>query len=87
MQKNEGEIESQFQERRSTARNDAIINTGCTAAGAVIGGILGSVIPGAGIFIGACIGAGIGNLVGRAFQSGGVGRTIAKGIGRFFGFG
>ena len=87
LEKQEGESDEAFKDRKTTAVTDAAINTGCTAAGAVIGGVIGSIIPGAGTFLGACIGAGIGNLVGRAFQSDGIGRTIVKGIGRFFGFG
>lgn len=73
----------QQQEAKSSACTGAIINTTCTAAGAIIGGIIGSIIPGAGTILGACIGAAIGNLVGgvvNMFRSGG----LLSGIGGFF---
>lgn len=79
IQRQEGESEEEFQARRAQARDNAIINTGCTAAGAVIGGIIGSIIPGAGTVLGALIGAGIGNIVGnlcKGFSLKGIGRSI-----------
>lgn len=83
IKRQEGESQADFEARRSQARNDALINTGCTAAGAVIGGIIGSIIPGAGTVLGALIGAGIGNIVGNLFKGGGLGK-IGRAIFGFF---
>lgn len=79
MEKQEGESDEEFNKRLRTAKVDFAINATCTAAGAIIGACLGGPL-------GAMVGAGIGNLVGNLFKSGGLGRTVCRGIGRFFGF-
>lgn len=63
--------------------SSAIVNTGFTGAGAVIGGVLGTFIPipGFGTLLGVCVGASVGNLIAMGVNAV---KNNSFGIGGFF---